>query len=279
MAWFQLIFPLVMLLFPLVFVLASGVSTEALPTAKPLMRGLWACTLGTLAIHLALWFAGIGAATYMGFAFMPLWFFLAMPALVHRRPEWQRLHGSTPQRSASLRSRSNEPVLSRWMVQLPAWITVAGLVSIAAAFVTRQSRGGVSDPVDTGTFVTAAALVIGCGVSLVGMLPAILRTTAVLPEPEPEGGDAALREEYAKHRRFVAASMTLLFGGGMNLVVVCVASCMMWIPAADPLRMTLIIACSAGGGSVIGLMGALIGTMSSVRRAKIAAHLRALERV
>ena len=101
MAWFQLIFPLVMLLFPLVFVLASGVSTEALPTAKPLMRGLWACTLGTLAIHLALWFAGIGAATYMGFAFMPLWFFLAMPALVHRRPEWQRLHGSTPQRSAS----------------------------------------------------------------------------------------------------------------------------------------------------------------------------------
>ena len=277
MEWFQLIFPLVMILSPLVFVLCSGTSPQAGAAAKPLMHALWACTLGMVAVQLSLWYAGARTATFMGFAFMPLWFALAMPALMHRRPEWRRLHGSTPERTASLQPRHHEPLLPRWLMVLPSWVGLAGVVSVAAAVVMHRTQVGPLGPVDDASLIAAVLLVIGSEVLLFGLLPAITRAVRQMPEPEPAGGDASLREAYAKHRRFVACSMTLLFGVGMNAVAVAVASCLAWVPSTNPLRLTLLIVCGAGGGTLVGLGGAAIGTVSSLRRVRIAAQLHGLE--
>ena len=274
MDWFHLIFPLVMILTPLLFVILSGTSPQSLPNARPLMLALWACTLGTAGVHVALWSGGIKATTFMSLAFMPLWFALAMPALMHRRPEWQRLHGSTPERTASLQPRTHEPLLPRWLVLAPACISLAGLVSVGIAFATRRARTGAFGQVDDGAFIAALLLVVGSGVQMLGMIPAITRAARMLPEPAPAGGHAALQEAYAEHRRFVACSTTLLFGVGLNTLAVALASSVAWVPAADPLRSTLLIAGGAGGGTLIGLVGATVGTMASLRRARIAAQFR-----
>lgn len=277
MEWFQLIFPMVMILAPLVFVLCSGRSQEALPGAAPLMQALWACTLGVLGVHLGLWYAGVKAATFMGFAFMPLWFALAMPALMHRRPEWQRLHGSTPERTASLQPRTREPLVPRWLLHLCGWVGTLGVISVASAFVMHRSGRSPMGPVEGTSLTAALLLIIGSEILMFGLLPVITRTVRQMPEPEPAGGDASLREAYAKHRRFVACSMILLFGVGMNALAGIVASCLAWVPSTHPLRLTLLVACGAGGGALIGVAGAAIGTVSSLRRARIAAQLRGVE--
>ena len=277
MEWFQLIFPLVMILSPLAFVLISGTSPQASAAGTPLMKAMWACTLGAVAVHLALWLTGIKDATFMGFAFMPLWFALAMPALMHRRPEWRRVYGSSPERSATLTPRSQEPLLPRWLTQLPASVGLAGFVSVVTAIVMHRTQASPYGPVDTVAIASAILLVIGGEVLVLGLIPAITRAVRQMPEPEPAGGDASLREAYAKHRRFVACSMTLLFGVGMNALAGILASCLAWVPAANPLRLTLLVACGAGGGTLLGLGGAAIGTISSLRRARIATQLRELE--
>ena len=110
--------------------------------------------------------------------------------------------------------------------------------------------------------------------SMIGALESGLSLLEIAPQWL---GDASLREAYAKHRRFVACSMTLLFGVGMNAVAVAVASCLAWVPSTNPLRLTLLVVCGAGGGTLVGLGGAAIGTVSSLRRVRIAAQLRGLE--
>lgn len=287
MRWFDLVFPLAMLAFPLCFVLlsprgrASAFSddtTNATDRARGLTLVLVIATTICLVGHLWLWSSEVPFNRFTGCFFFPLWFGLAMPALAARNPDLARTHpAGTPVRRASLTPRTSEPLAPRWLWTLSIGIAAASLVGIAIrpwgeAFGTCPFDSAVqavwlrSLVIQTATLALTFTVLHGC----LGMLRRE-------PEPMDARATAELIESYASLRRFKAAAFLWLFGVGGSLIVGGAMLAMAWLPP-DSDAMIWVLAIGGGvAGSALGIAGGVLGTVASIRRARINAMIRTLD--
>ncbi|MFO0783472.1 MAG: hypothetical protein U0636_07295 [Phycisphaerales bacterium] len=288
---FMLVFVPVMLLVPLVFALLvpNRVTDDA---GRLKARGrvllLTCCTVLALALWVGLLLAGLRFAWAMSLAsfwwtlFFPLWFFLAMPAVIARNPAWGGRSGAVGQtasagafqedtiRTASLMNRERQSPISRGMWAVPVLVLMVALGAMAA-------RGFAPFPEDTQAAAAERARWLftlcvygGVFVLQLAILPYTLRRTLTEPEPLDARGSAALKELYRVQRR--RRVLGLFWGGGVLLPAFLglVLGLTVWFPM-DGSAWGLL---GGIGGAAIGLAGAAFGIWMTVERARIAAVRR-----
>lgn len=289
---FMLIFVPVMLLFPLVFAALVPNRTaddSARIKARWLMLTLAMGTAALLAIWVGLVLTGLRfdfAIVIAGFWwpwFFPLWFFLAMPAIVAKNPYWGWTVGggaaSSGVRTASLvnRERTSPVTRAMWAVAITFFVLI--LTAIAARGLSPFGVGPY--PGDSAVDPEAARVayadaersrwilslvVFGSAFGFVlAVLPRSLRRTLSEPEPMDAVGSAELAQLYAAQRR--KRVLGLFWGIGVVLPA-CIglfSVLQAWFPN-DGSMWGLI---GGIGGSILGICGAIFGTWMTVERAKI----------
>jgi hypothetical protein len=292
MRWFDLIFPLCMLVFPLVFLVlsprgpADSQTEELRNRARGLTTLLAALTIVFVGVHLLLWNFGFGFARFMFVGFFPLWFGLAMPALAARNPDLATAHptGSTIRR-ASLAPRDTTPLAPRWMWQISAAIGAVFLAGTAlrpwgSADLFTNLLGSTVAAFEgsvRSTWLIAMIVQVGSLALLFPMLCLCMSMVRREPEPMDARSSPELQESYASLRRFKAQSFLWLFGIGMNFLFGACFMLMAWLPA-DSRTTTYILAIGGGtAGSALGIAGGVIGTIAGMRRARINALIRSLD--
>ena len=267
MLWFQRLFPVLMILFPLIFTLLTGRHSErAHEDARQRMRAVWGATLAALALHVGMevwiesnpdgptlqrfaWTTGFSIA-----AFFTLWFGLATPALQARHPGWRAMPhpGSTePVRSASLTRRDTCNPVSRGAWAL-GWTLFVLCVVVVAWSISNGAPG---------------MLVLGLGWWL-GMSVFGSRGSLIEAEPMDAAGSAELAEAWAGLRRFKAWGFFAL--GLLGTIGFAVVS----VLAVLAPRMAGMSGAVIGIGA--GIAGGIFGTMGSVRRARVNALFQEL---
>ena len=294
---FMLIFVPVMLLFPLVFA-ALVPNRTADDSARIKARGMMLTLAMSTAVLLAIWVGLVLTGLRFNFAmviagfwwpwFFPLWFFLAMPAIVAKNPHWGWTVGggsaSGGVRTASLVNRERTSPVTRAMWAVPITLFVVILAAIAARGLLPFGVGPY--PGDSAVDPEAArvayaeaersrwifSLVVFGSVFgfLLASLPRSLRRTLSEPEPMDAAGSPELAELYAAQRR--KRVLGLFWGSGVVLpLCIGVFSVLQtWFPH-DGSTWGLI---GGIGGSILGICGAIFGTWMTVERAKIS-ELRA----
>jgi len=288
-----LIFVPVILLFPLVF--AAFVPNRAVDdSARIKSRGLLLTLAISTAVLLAIWVGLVLTGLRFNFAmviagfwwpwFFPLWFFLAIPAIMAKNPYLRCTVGSGSAagdiRTASLVNRERTSPVTRAMWAVPITLFVLILAAIAA-------RGllpfGVSPyPGDSAVDPEAARVVyaesersrwilslvvFGSAFGfLLAILPRSLRRTLSEPEPMDAAGSPELAELYAAQRR--KRVLGLFWGSGVVLPL-CIGSFSV-LQAWFPLNGSTWGLIGGIGGSILGICGAIFGTWMTVERAKIA---------
>ena len=106
------------------------------------------------------------------------------------------------------------------------------------------------------------------------MLPRILRSMLLEPEPMDAAGSAELAELYARQRRRRVLGMFWLMGVAAPLFMSSLYALITWFPA-DGATLGII---GGVGGSLLGLVGAVFGMTMSAERMKIAEVRARLER-
>lgn len=264
MWWFELLFPLGLILMPLVYALGFELFTTAQATrsGRPFSLILWLGTAaGIGAFHLAREYWP-DSAGFMWVLCFPLWFGAAMPMLAKKYPS---LGGpfapGMPLRSASLTPR--EQVIPRWAwwpVGL-IWLVALGLISWPGMNVTSGR-----------TWWLLVGMHLMLGALFLILTPWCLRRLPHEPEPMDPAGSAELVEGYRRLRHFrawglfgLSAVMLLIFSAFMVTVAWGIAGPEMGI---------------AGGvlGTVIGLGGAVFGTIAGMRRARLNQRCQELSR-
>lgn len=275
MTWFNLGFPLVMILLPLGFICCFRNRAPDEATAALARRGLVmlvVATLVALGLFAVAWTIWGPIARFSWVLFFPLWFGWAMPAAAARNPDWAASHPRGVQRrSASLVVRQPERFVPTWFWLLPGLLFVGGLVAIGL----RPWSPGFDEATRFRTLL-AFVIQLTCG-GLFIILP-LVALPAISREPEPmdASGSPALAQAYADLRRFKGRSMAWLLGLGLTAMVSCINVSMAWVPGSGRTGLVLGVA-GAVAGTLIGLAGAVVGTMASARRARINGLLRELE--
>lgn len=262
---FDIAFPIAMILFPAVFSLfirtrpASGEAAAARETALArLRRRLFAWTAAALALYgVLLWIGSAGAidevAYFMWLAFFPLWFKGAMPLLQAKDVGWQpRPAGRTMRSAALVRRDAMSPMLR--LAQVAAWAAWAALALATVALLLRSATPQWW--LLSFTLMGAVELVLGARFAQVSSLE---------PEPLDPAGSRDLQAAYAGLRRLKQWSWCGGTALGMLLFTV-VALLLAW-NQADNLIMAIWI--GAGGGSLLGMAGAVVGVMADLHRARI----------
>jgi len=290
---FMLIFVPVMLLFPLVF--AALVPNRAVDdSARIKARGLLLTLAMSTAVLLAIWvglvltglrfnFAMIIAGFWWPWVF-PLWFFLAMPAIVAKNPYWGCAVGggsaSGGVRTASLVNRERTSPVTRAMWAVPITLFVLILAAIAARGLLPFGVGpypgdSAVDPeaarvsyaeAERSRWILSLVVFGSVFAFLLAILPRSLRRTLSEPEPMDAAGSPELAELYAAQRR--KRVLGLFWGPGVVLPL-CIGSVSVlqaWFPQ-NWIAWGLI---GSIGGSILGICGAIFGTWMMVERAKIA---------
>lgn len=255
---FDLVFTLVMILFPATFTLFIRVR-QPLDEARRalaaiLARRLWLATGVVLVTFVALAFRWPAVAYFMWLLFFPLWFLLAMPLLRTRHPEWGSVnHGAV--RSASLVARDRLPPELRvgWIAITALWLLLF-CVALAGLFVAVRA----SAPWWLLAFNATA------GLELL-ILHWAMRRSLIEPEPTSPADSDAIRAERENFRRFklygwfaIAALVMLIFSLPPLLLI--------WFGDA---ALTWAIVVGAGGGTLAGIGGGVFGTLATLRRARI----------
>lgn len=266
MIWFERLFPLVMVLWPAaVLACVRPLPGKVRPDAAVLARRAW---LGTLAavvvVGLCQWAAEAGldgtpvlahgwrVAVPLTFSFL-LWFRLCMPALRARHPGWgDPTARTTGQRSASLTPRHVRPELPGWAWVLGALIWVASSVVLVRAVVA-----------DAASPALLVALLPYPGFALGA------RQVRAEAEPRDAADSPELVAAYASLRRFRAWSFWWV-GVLMTLAFAAMALSLhhSWLDSG-------VLGAVLGAG--VGLLGAFLGCVASVRRARVNALLAELE--
>ena len=287
----MLIFVPLMLLFPLAF--AALVPNRAVDdSARIKSRGLLLTLAMSTAVLLAIWVglvltglrfnvAMIIAGFWWPWVF-PLWFFLAMPAIVAKNPYWGCAVGggsaSGGVRTASLVNRERTSPVTRAMWAVPITLFVLILAAIAARGLFPFGVGPY--PGDSAVNPEAArvayaeaersrwmlSLVVSGSAFgfLLAILPRGLRRTLSEPEPMDAAGSPELAELYAAQRR--KRVLGLFWGSVVLPLCIGVFSVLQtWFPH-DGSTWGLI---GGIGGSILGICGAIYGTWMTVDRAKI----------
>jgi len=290
---FMLIFVPVMLLFPLVF--AALVPNRAVDdSARIKARGLLLTLAMSTAVLLAIWvglvltglrfnFAMIIAGFWWPWVF-PLWFFLAMPAIVAKNPYWGCAVGggsaSGGVRTASLVNRERTSPVTRAMWAVPITLFVLILAAIAARGLLPFGVGpypgdSAVDPeaarvayaeAERSRWILSLVVFGSVFAFLLAILPRSLRRTLSEPEPMDAAGSPELAELYAAQRR--KRVLGLFWGPGVVLPL-CIGSVSVlqaWFPQNGSAWGLI----GSIGGSILGICGAMFGTWMMVERAKIA---------
>ena len=255
---FDFAFTLAMILFPAGFTLfirprwAPGDDRRKLATV--FTRRLWLATILCVLAYVALYFWQPAVAYFMWLAFFPLWFFLAMPLVRLRKPEWGPLERG-PQRSASLVRRDRLPpeLVAGWVAVVVLWLfLLCGALLGLAVFAREPAPWWL-------LFFNFAA-----GAEL-WVLNWAMRRSLIEPEPVSAGDSEALVAEREGFRRFklygwlwLALAAMLIFSLPPLLLI--------WYGDA---ALTWAIVVGAGGGALAGIGGGVFGTLASLRRAKI----------
>jgi len=266
MNWFDWLFPALMVVMPAVILRSVSVNpTEAADDAVAKGRRVYILTALALCLHgvamvlfttLQEGRTSAQAAWVMGFAmfaFFHLWFGQAAPALAARSPGWRNPQGEKVQRSASLVPRHVQRESS-----VPKSALLIGWVLYGVA-----------------SALTVWSVVQGLhGSVLVGLIwwPGFVwgvRAVRSEAEPRDAGGSPELERAYSDQRRFRAWGFYWL--GVLGTVAMAGAF------AAAALDLPGVALSGAIGGSLIGAVGAAIGTMASFRRARINGLLHELD--
>ncbi|RKY20710.1 MAG: hypothetical protein DRQ55_06765 [Planctomycetota bacterium] len=266
MLWFDRLYPAFMLAFPALFTLFVGPregGDEAL--ARRLRRGLLLATVAALVVHVGVQMVyerrglpnaalhQVWVVVFPMLGFMLLWFGLAGRVLAARNPGWRNVHEAAgPTRSASLTPR-HAPHAEPSPLLVLGWALYAGCVAL------------------TGWAVYTSANPL----PLLGLMfwPGFVwgaRASRLESEPLDRAGSAALAAEYAAFRRFKAAGFVLC---GMAGSVVFAGTAVLMVVRPQWAGLA-----GGFGGAAVGLLGGIFGTLASVRRARINAHLQQLER-
>ena len=289
---FMLIFVPVMLLFPLVFA-ALVPNRAADDSARIKARGMLLTLAMSTAALLAIWVGLVLTGLRFNFAmviagfwwpwFFPLWFFLAMPAIVAKNPHWGWTVGggsaSGGVRTASLVNRERTSPVTRAMWAVPITLFVVILAAIAVRGLLPFGVGPYPDDsavdpeaarvmyADTERSRWLFSLIVFASVYgfLLAILPGSLRRTLSEPEPMDAAGSPELAQLYAAQRR--KRVLGLFWGTGV-LLPACIGSFSVlqaWFPNAGSMWGLI----GGIGGSVLGICGVIFGTRMTVERAKI----------
>ncbi len=289
---FMLIFVPVMLLFPLVFA-ALVPNRAANDSARIKARGMLLTLAMSTTVLLAIWVGLVLTGLRFNFAmviagfwwpwFFPLWFFLAMPAIVAKNPHWVWTVGSGSAsggvRTASLVNRERTSPVTRAMWAVPITLFVLILATIAARGLLPFGVGpypgdSTVDPEAARVAYAEAersqwllSLIVFGSVFgfLLAILPRSLRRTLSEPEPMDAAGSPELARLYAAQRR--KRVLGLFWGAGV-LLPLCIGSFSVlqaWFPQNGSTWGLV----GGIGGSILGICGAIFGTRMTVERAKI----------
>lgn len=276
MHWFNLGFPIAMILAPLCFTLAVRPrprSDSDGRIARTRLLLLLAGTAAALGLFAALWVALGDVARFSWFLFFPLFFGLAMPAIVARNADWAGPHAASPtRRSASLVNRDRGQAVPRWM-----WAVSIGITLLAAGLIAVRPLGPTFDDAARRAMVLALALQVLCGGTLIAVLAMCMPMLRREPEPMDAGGSQELAEAYERLRRFKSRAFVWLFGVGMTAMIAVINVGVAWAGAVGPKAAMMLAIVGSVGGSLLGVGGAIIGTVAGIRRVRINGMLRELE--
>ncbi len=283
-----------MLLFPMVFA-ALVPNRAADDSARIKARGLLLVLAISTAVLLAIWLGLVltgarfpGAMMIAGFWwtwFFPLWFLLAMPAIVEKNPYlgWTAGGGSASGevRAASLVNRERQNPVTRVLWSVPVILFVLLLAAIAArglmpfgvgpypgdsAVNPEAARVAYADAERSRWLLTLIVFGSVFGF-LLAMLPRSLRRTLAEPEPMDAAGSVELAYLYQRQRRKRVLGLFWSCGTVLPLVIGTLSVLQVWFPSERSIWGLV----GAIGGSLLGLGGAIFGTWMTIDRAKIAA--------
>lgn len=278
------VFAPAMLLAPVLFVLLMPirVATSADPQRmRAEVRGrlvvLSLATLVALAVWLGMLLAGVNlrsdglrmAAQFTWILFFPLWFVFALPVLRAKQPAMWEGHGVQGQvRAASLvnRARCNPIGTGHWVVFWGVLLLLTAVVALRGwmrSFATdaQQLRWMILTGCTIVTFLVLAP-VMAWGI----------RLTLREPEPMDAAGSPALARMYDEYRSTKIRAMFWTLGVAMPVMLGTCMACMVWWDGESWIGWI-----GAGGGVGFGLVGAWMGLVMSMRRARIAEFKRQLD--
>lgn len=267
MFWFDLLFPVFMLLFPAGFTLfvrraedveAGGRTNQE--HVQALSQRLWLGTASALIAYLvAFQFLAPSVTQYSWVLFFPLWFGLAQPVLQAKNPSWGSMHENQTQRSASLKPRviENPVPVGAWVAAWGLWLTSVLVIAMA------KPQSGLPGWVPW--------LIVSGGAFWLLFGPWGVRMFLQEAEPMDTSGSPELAAEYGRFRAFKAwgwyyASVLAMFLASATALLIA------YLPHSE-----LPIWIGAGGGSLLGVAGGVFGTYCSIRRVRIADLYRQLQ--
>lgn len=279
----QIAFPLLMILFPALFMTAVSFNRRANVNpqlASRLMFLLWIATVFSVGIWLAL-YALVSArlAQHAWVLFFPLWFGFHVQLMRAKNPDWVSTPPpDMPVRSASVAVRSQRPMAPAWAIWSMWGLWMAGCILVIVLVDFSVLMSSAPELHSRRLMGWTALSTVACLVFLPAMTTLLLPAINREPAPLDPAASTELQSLYELRRRqrawiFIALtwSMVAVFtalSGGMALV-----SRGVW-PEAEA---NTVLGWAGGiAGSIIGISGAIFGVLSNMQAARINARLREL---
>lgn len=283
-------FPLVMIGFPLVFVLFVPTKAEGpneIATARTRQLALGVMTLLATAVWGALTLIAQTTqntifdqfARFSWTLFFPLWFGLAMPAIRAKNQAWgDGLCGGTstenPIRTASLTNRARENPVGKWHWVLMAVVSIGMFVLIASRGLFAFGPDGPAVAAARFRWAIATGTFGFCTLVMLMIMPFSIARMQTEPEPLDPAGSEELVVMYRAERRKRVLGLFWMLAVVQPLVLGAIMAGMVWLTGVSGRTMGLI---GAVAGTSIGLAGAVFGIVSAIRRVRIAEAKARLE--
>jgi hypothetical protein len=283
MYWFNIVFPLVMILFPAVFMTLARPNHQAdvdLARAGRLTLWLWLATLGAVGLWAVAYVAiAPRAALFLWPLFFPLFFGFFGPLMRAKNPDWVSMPPpDLPVRGASLTPRLSQPATPTWSIAMIWAVWGAFFAAVLVILDWSVLRSG-----DPALFTRRSLGWIGLAISggivlLVPLATLCIRRDRGEPQTLDPEGSKELIDLYARRRRqrawmFVGGALTMiLLQGSISIAMALISRGVL------PEQQTGVALGWAGGiaGSIVGVAGGILGTMSTIQAARINACLREL---
>ncbi len=279
-----------MLLFPLVFVLfvpTKAEDVEAQDKARSRQLALIVFTFLAIAAWVALSLIAFRTriplfdhlARLSWLLFFPLWFGLAMPAVLAKNPVWgnsldcSRTNDS-PIRTASLAPRTRENPIRTWHWALMVLVTVGFFVALAARGAFSFGPEGPAAAAARFRWIIATAVFGFCTLCTLVIMPFSIDRMQTEPEPLDPAGSQELVTMYGTERRKRILGLFWLLAIVQPAVIGVILCSMVWLNGVSGSTIGL---AGAFAGTATGFAGAAFGIVSAIRRTRIAEAKARLE--